>query len=232
MISSPRGHPVKFMLIRGSEKKKNSYVISDISGFGKKNISSCGVLENGQNHQLCPQGTELAVPSLCCLSQWPPGHQASLCRQPPQGHGQPGLDLTSSSLAAGDVYAHAEATKVSAALFPWNRELAGGHLNTRGSWWGRHCCKTGGGCLAKDRACLGESLSGGILPAIPNVAFPNKSTSSSWTNKYLSAKRLILGEGTEGFFQSTLQGKLGCYDRHLHLLNNLSELFGIISSFN
>lgn len=97
---------------------------------------------------------------------------------------------------------------------------------------GRHCFKTGGGCLVKDRACLGESLSGGILPAIPNVAFPNKSTSSSWTNKYLSAKRLILGEGTEGFFQSTLQGKPGCYDRHLHLLNSLSELFSIISSFN
>lgn len=39
-------------------------------------------------------------------------------RVPLQGHGQPGLDLTSSSLAAGDVYAHVEATKVFDALFP------------------------------------------------------------------------------------------------------------------
>lgn len=140
---------------------------------------------------MCFQGAELAVPSLCVLSQWTPGHLASLCRESPQGHGQPGLDLTSSSLAAGDVYTHVEATKVSGALFPWNRELAGRHLNIGASCWCGDWRETGGGCLAKDRACLGESLSGAFCLLLLLWFLPAKSSSSSWTNKYLSAKRLI-----------------------------------------
>lgn len=142
-----------------------------------------------QNHQMYFLRAELAVSTLCCLSQWPPEHLASPFRESPQGHGQPGLDLTSSSLAAGDVYTHAEATTVSGALFPWNRELAGRHLNPGASCWWGHWRKAGGGCLAKDRACLGESLSGASCLLLLLWFLPAKSSSSSWTNKYSSAKR-------------------------------------------
>lgn len=54
------------MLWTRISKKRNNYLISDFSGFRKKNIPNHGVLESGQNHQMCPQGSELAVPSLGC----------------------------------------------------------------------------------------------------------------------------------------------------------------------
>lgn len=193
------------MLWIGISKKRSSYLISDFSGFGKEYSKSWGPW-NGQNHLTCPQGAKLSVPGLCCLSRWPPGHQASLYRESRQGHGQPAWDLTSSSLAAGDVYAHAETTEVSDALFPWNRELAGGHLSTRTAADGRVIAVTWGRPSSQGQALLRGKHIWGILSATPNVVFPVMSTSSSWTNKCLSAKRPILGEGTEAFFQVCCRG--------------------------
>lgn len=68
--------------------------------------------------------------------------------------------------------------RLSDTRFPWNWGLVDRYLNTGNScWWGRHWSETGGGCLAKDRTCLRESLSGAFCLRLLLWFLPAKSTS-------------------------------------------------------
>lgn len=124
-----------------------------------------------------------------------------LCREPPQGHGQPGLPLTSSSLAAGDVYTCAEPRWCSVMLYFLDTEWEAGPLilgaaaNEQ-----RHQGQRLGGAdssSAKDMVCLGESLS--RAPCLPLWFSPSKDHHLFPDQEHLSTKRLPLREGTEAF---------------------------------
>lgn len=85
-------------------------------GLERKLFQVMGYLENTQNHPMCPQGT---VPGMCpSLTVTPSVSGLSVQGAAPRPW-PASLDLTSSSLAAGDIYVRAEATKaLSDALFP------------------------------------------------------------------------------------------------------------------